>query len=164
MVMTSPTRKPSGDVRPDEPLHHLDQPFREFLDGLPADRPPWFCFFSSGLLHVLHHFLRFTPERLNCVFICSGLSKEEAELRDRMSGGRPVFDMTEQVGSHEIFELLVRNLDRPFGIVDVDCFVTETDWFERCMDGLEPGVAVSGPLSYGPIPLAAPPFLALDPR
>ncbi|MEU7732722.1 dTDP-dihydrostreptose--streptidine-6-phosphate dihydrostreptosyltransferase, partial [Streptomyces griseus] len=31
-------------------------------------------------------------------------------------------------------------------------------------DGLEPGVAVSGPLSYGPIPLAAPPFLALDPR
>ncbi|MFD4233547.1 dTDP-dihydrostreptose--streptidine-6-phosphate dihydrostreptosyltransferase [Streptomyces sp. NPDC058542] len=165
MVMTSSsTRKPPGDPRPDEPLHHLDQPFREFLNGLPADRPPWFCFFSSGLLHVLHHFLRFTPEQLNCVFICSGLSEEETGLRDRMSGGMPVFDMDDHVGSHEIFELLLRNLDRPFGIVDVDCFVTDSDWFDRCMDGLEPGVAVSGPLSYGPIPLAAPPLLALDPR
>ncbi|WP_030220058.1 dTDP-dihydrostreptose--streptidine-6-phosphate dihydrostreptosyltransferase [Streptomyces bikiniensis] len=165
MVMTSdPIGNPPGDTRPGESLTHLDHRFREFLAGLPDDRPPWFCFFSSGLLHVVHHFLRFVPERLNCVFVCSALSAEEIALRDRMSGGLPVFDMDDRVGSHEIFELLLRNTDRPFGIVDVDCFVTDTDWFDRCTDGLEPGVAVSGPLSYGPIPLAAPPFLALDPR
>ncbi|MER7104301.1 dTDP-dihydrostreptose--streptidine-6-phosphate dihydrostreptosyltransferase [Streptomyces humidus] len=159
-----PKKELQGSERPGEALLHLDERFRAFLAGVPADRPAWFCFFSSGLLHVVHHFLRFVPERLNCVFISSALDAQERELRDRMSGGLPVFDMDERVGSHEIFELLLRNADRPFGIVDVDCFVTDTDWFDRCTDGLEPGVAVSGPLSYGPIPLAAPPFLALDPR
>ncbi|MER0477444.1 dTDP-dihydrostreptose--streptidine-6-phosphate dihydrostreptosyltransferase [Streptomyces sp. Edi2] len=165
MMMTSgPTKKPPGDRQPDEPLLHLDNRFQQFLAGLLADRPTWFCFFSSGLLHVLHHFLRFVPEPLNCVFICSGLNAQETALRDHMTGKLPAFDMDDRVGSHEIFEFLMRNLDQPFGIVDVDCFVTDTDWFDRCTDGLEPGAAVSGPLSYGPIPLAAPPLLALDPR
>ncbi|MGA5096477.1 dTDP-dihydrostreptose--streptidine-6-phosphate dihydrostreptosyltransferase [Streptomyces lavendulocolor] len=158
------TTTAARDARPDEALLHLDADFRRFLAGLPTDRPTWFCFFSTGLLHVVHHFLRFVPPELNCVFISSALDVEEAALRDRMSGGIPAYDLAERVGSHEIFEFLLRNTDRPFGIVDVDCFVTDTDWFDRCIEGLEPGVAVSGPLSYGPIPLAAPPFLALDPR
>ncbi|WP_042804663.1 hypothetical protein [Streptomyces sp. C] len=161
---TEPTGNAPDDARTEEALLHLDERFRTFMAGVPADSPPWFCFFSTGLLHVFNHFLRFAPERLNCVFVCSALDAEEIELRDRMSGGRPVFDLDERVGSHEIFEFLLRTMDRPFGIVDVDCFVTDTEWFDRCTDGLEPGVAVSGPLSYGPLPLAAPPFLALDPR
>ncbi|MFH9424060.1 dTDP-dihydrostreptose--streptidine-6-phosphate dihydrostreptosyltransferase [Streptomyces sp. NPDC017529] len=151
------------DPRAGEALVSLDERFQRFLSGLPADRPVWFCFFSSGLLHVIQHFLRFVPPDLNCAFVSSGLTPAETAVRDTMSGGMPAFDLDESVGSHEIFEFLLRNLDRPFGIVDSDCFVMDAEWFTRCTDGLEPGVAVSGPLSYGPIPLAAPPFLAIDP-
>ncbi|PWW60378.1 hypothetical protein [Actinokineospora spheciospongiae] len=140
-----------------------DRQFREFVGELPTDGPPWFCFFSSGLLHVIQHFLRFLPPTLNFAFVCSGLTAEERKVRDEMSDGLPAFDLTERVGSHEIFEFLLRNLDRPFGIVDSDCFVMDTEWFTRCTDGLQPGVAISSPLSYGPIPLAAPPFMAIDP-
>ncbi|MCY0950572.1 dTDP-dihydrostreptose--streptidine-6-phosphate dihydrostreptosyltransferase [Streptomyces sp. H27-S2] len=162
----APPHAPQGrpeDERTDEALVHLDDRFRQFVAGLPNDRPVWFCFFSSGLLHVIQHFLRFLPPDLNCAFVCTGLTPAEVEVRDRMSRGLPAFDMDEPVGSHEIFEFLLRNLDRPFGIVDSDCFVMEPDWFTRCTDGLAPDVAVSGPLSYGPIPLAAPPFLAINP-
>ncbi|WP_330478987.1 dTDP-dihydrostreptose--streptidine-6-phosphate dihydrostreptosyltransferase [Streptomyces platensis] len=148
----------------DEALLYQDERFQEFLSGLPADSPVWFCFFTSGLLHVTQHFLRFVPPGLNVAFVCSDLTQEEIAVRDTMSEGLPAFDIDERVGSHEIFEFLLRNLDRPFGIVDCDCFVMEADWFTRCLDGLEPGVAVSSPFSYGPIPLAAPPFMALDPR
>ncbi|MBZ6474062.1 dTDP-dihydrostreptose--streptidine-6-phosphate dihydrostreptosyltransferase [Streptomyces griseocarneus] len=153
----------TADGNSDEALLSLDERFQQFVASLPADRPVWFCFFSSGLLHVIQHFLRFVPPQLNCAFLSSGLTPEEIAVRDTMSGGLPAFDMDERVGSHEIFEFLLRNLDRPFGIVDSDCFVMDADWFTRCTDGLEPGVAVSGPLSYGPIPLAAPPFLAINP-
>ncbi|WUB15022.1 dTDP-dihydrostreptose--streptidine-6-phosphate dihydrostreptosyltransferase [Streptomyces platensis] len=141
-----------------------DERFQEFLSGLPAGPPVWFCFFTSGLLHVTRHFLRFVPPGLNVAFVCSDLTQEEIAVRDTMSDGLPAFDIDERVGSHEIFEFLLRNLDRPFGIVDCDCFVMDADWFTRCTDALEPGVVVSSPFSYGPIPLAAPPFMALDPR
>ncbi|GFE13814.1 hypothetical protein Sgleb_18610 [Streptomyces glebosus] len=148
----------------DEALLSQDERFQEFLSGLPAGPPVWFCFFTSGLLHVTRHFLRFVPPGLNVAFVCSDLTQEEIAVRDTMSDGLPAFDIDERVGSHEIFEFLLRNLDRPFGIVDCDCFVMDADWFTRCTDALEPGVVVSSPFSYGPIPLAAPPFMALDPR
>ncbi|OMI37007.1 dTDP-dihydrostreptose--streptidine-6-phosphate dihydrostreptosyltransferase [Streptomyces sparsogenes] len=157
------TSESTAEPSYEEALLSQDERFQKFLAGLPADTPVWFCFFSSGLLHVIQHFLRFVPPGINFAFLSSGLTAEEIALRNTMSNGRPAFDLDEGVGSHEIFEFLLRNLDRPFGIVDSDCFVMEADWFTRCMDGLEPGVAVSSPLSYGPIPLAAPPFMALDP-
>lgn len=112
---------------------------------------------------MIEHFLRFLPPELNCAFLSSGLTDQERAVRDAMSGGLPAFDLNERIGSHEIFEFLLRNLDRPFGIVDSDCFVMDAGLFDRCVDGLEPGVAVSGPLTYGPIPLAAPPLLAINP-
>ncbi|GHF52129.1 hypothetical protein GCM10010218_36920 [Streptomyces mashuensis] len=150
-----------------EALTSLDERFQEFLSGLPDDRPLWFSFYSTGLLHAVQHFLRFVPPQIECVFLTSALTPEEMAVRDAMTGavdnGPRSFDIAERVGSHEIFEFLMRNLDRPFGIVDVDCFVMDADWFRHCMDGLEPGVAVSGPFTYGPIPLAAPPLMAIDP-
>ncbi|WP_309059015.1 dTDP-dihydrostreptose--streptidine-6-phosphate dihydrostreptosyltransferase [Streptomyces sp.] len=158
-----PTPARTADLSYDEALLSQDERFRTFLAGLPSDTPVWFCFFSSGLMHVIQHFLRFVPPRLNFAFVCSGLTDDEIDLRDTLSRGRPAFDLDERVGSHEIFEFLLRNLDRPFGIVDSDCFVMDADWFTRCTDDLEPDVAVSSPLSYGPIPLAAPPFMAINP-
>ncbi|MGV9884668.1 dTDP-dihydrostreptose--streptidine-6-phosphate dihydrostreptosyltransferase [Streptomyces sp. NPDC003006] len=157
------TPEPTAGPSYDEALLSEDERFQKFLAELPADTPVWFCFFSSGLLHVIQHFLRFVPQGLNFAFVSSGLTAQEIALRDTMSDGLPAFDLDEGIGSHEIFEFLLRNLDRPYGIVDSDCFVADADWFTRCMDGLGPGVAVSSPLSYGPIPLAAPPFMALDP-
>ncbi|WP_309501156.1 hypothetical protein [Saccharopolyspora gloriosae] len=144
-------------------LGALDERFQIFVSRLPEDRPIWFCFFSSGLLHVIQHFLRFVPDDLNCAFITSGLTREEGELWGELTS-LPTFGMTESVGSHEIFELLFRNMDRPFGLVDSDCFVIRSEFFAECMADLKPGVAISGPLCYGPIPLAAPPFMAIDPR
>ena len=123
----------------------------------------WFCFFSSGLLHVIKHFLRFIPSDLNCSFLTSGMTPEESTVWKEMTS-LPTFAMEEQVGSHEIFELLFRNLDRPFGIVDSDCFVLDPQWYSECIAGLQPGVAINGPLCYGPIPLAAPPFMSINPR
>ncbi|GGZ97273.1 dTDP-dihydrostreptose--streptidine-6-phosphate dihydrostreptosyltransferase [Streptomyces bluensis] len=161
---THPTDAAAAPASYDEALLAEDQRFQHFLSGLSTGAPVWFCFFTSGLLHVTRHFLRFVPPGLNVAFVCSDLTREEAAVRDTMSGGLPAFDIDKRVGSHEIFELLLRNLDRPFGMVDCDCFVTKADWFTRCTDALTEGVAVSGPFTYGPVPLAAPPFMALDPR
>lgn len=102
------------------------------------------------------------PPQLNCALITSGLATDEISLRDSMTSF-PAFDMTERVGSHEIFELLFRNLDRNYGLVDSDCFVMNGSWFADSMAGLRPGVAINGALSYGPIPLAPPPFIAINP-
>lgn len=155
----------SGGSR-DDPLAgmelcHLDDAFQRFLRSVDDDRL-WFCFFGPGLLHVFRHFTRFLPAELNCALLTTALTADERALLREITP-LPVFHVPGLVDSKAVYELLFRNCARPFGWVDVDCFVARGGWFAECAAGAGPGIAACGPFLYGPIPLLAAPMMCFNP-
>lgn len=143
-------------------LLHLDDSFQAFLRGLEDADVVWFCFFSTGLLHVLGHFVQFIPPSISFVLLTSALDDDELAALAGLTS-HPFFPIAERVDSKAVYELLFRNVDQPFGWVDVDCFVSDSRWFDEATRSLDRQNAVSGAFQYGPIPIAAAPFLVVNP-
>ena len=151
--------------RPDAGRRELmdaDDAFSAFRARIDRKSPVWWCFFSSGMLHVLVHFLRFVGDRSQIALISSELSGEEMDWVDKHVG-LPCFHLEADVDPKSIYELLMRSADGPFGWIDVDCFLTAESWFDECEAALSSDVVLVGPFAYGPIPLLAAPFLLINP-
>jgi dTDP-dihydrostreptose-streptidine-6-phosphate dihydrostreptosyltransferase len=143
-------------------LKGADDDFAAFCGRLNRREPLWWCFFSSGMLHVLAHFLRFVGDMPRIVLLSSSLTEQERVwMAERVDV--PCFHIGAAVDPKSIYELLIRHASGPFGWIDVDCFLEAASWFEECEASLRDDVVLSGPFAYGPIPLLAAPFLLLNP-
>ncbi|MFC5288472.1 VOC family protein [Actinokineospora guangxiensis] len=139
------TREVKHRLRRREEVPELRR-IRAFIDGLDPDRPPFFMFFTQGLLHWVRNAERLVPDDVNLVFIGSALpAEEQAWLRDNTS--RPLHNIELGVDDNTTWDFLFDCNRRGFGYLDIDCFVLNPDLF-RDMATLAPDVAMNGIWTY----------------
>ncbi len=159
----------AGDERPcyidvdaiQEDLVHEDRRFEQFARSIRTVGSTWYCYVGHGLVHMIALFLRFIPDHVNLAFIGGGLDADERAILSEYH--RPVFYLDRAVDPNALYEMMFRTEMQAFGWIDLDCLVINSDWFREIELRLSENVAMSGPFSYGPIPLRGTPFALFHP-
>lgn len=119
---------------------------RTFVAGLDRTSPPFYMFFTQGLLHWVRSAERLVPADVNLVFIGSALPRDEQEWL-RANTSRPLHNIDLGVDDNTTWDFLFECNDSGFGYIDIDCFVLDPDLFTD-LAAIEPDVAVNGVWTY----------------
>jgi len=92
---------------------------------------PFFIIGVSGSLHIVKLCIRFIPSQTKIILISNGLADWENEwclCNLRLSG---FIRFSNRIGHGQVLDFLFKELDKPFGILDYDCFVLNPIIFEE---------------------------------
>lgn len=123
-----------------EQAHRLD--FEAFYARLPRDRPPFYMFFTSGLLHWVVKTLEFVPRDVHVVLLGAGLTPDEVTYL-KAYVPRPSHPISLRVWDSTVWEWLFEVNQTDFGWLDVDCLVLNPTLFDQ-MSRVDDEVALSG--------------------
>lgn len=119
---------------------------RAFIDGLDQSSPPFYMFFTQGLLHWVRSAERLVPDDVNLVLIGSALPTEEQEWL-QANTSRPLHNIELGVDDNTTWDFLFECNRHGFGYIDIDCFVLDPDIF-RDLTTISPDVAVNAVWTY----------------
>jgi len=86
-----------------------------------------------GCLHILEICLRYIPAFINIIIISNGLSEwEQSWLSKNLKFSKTII-LPSLFPHGDVINILVQNLEKPFGIMDYDCFVFNQDLFNEAV-------------------------------
>ena len=113
-------------IRDKSKYHYTHHDFKKLEDL----KDPFFIVLIPGSLHIFEICLRFIPPSVNIVLVLNGLDQWE---RDYLSTKYiyPSISIREMTKHGKVLDLIFDNYQKPFGIIDYDCFVIDISLFER---------------------------------
>ena len=105
---------------------------------------PFYMIGIPGSLHIMKLCAKYIPEYVNTVLVLNGMDEwEEEKARSLLSPKRIVRLNHSGVVPHgKVLDMLFRNMQNPFGIIDYDCFIFNAGMFSQ-ITSLEPDVIVN---------------------
>jgi hypothetical protein len=85
---------------------------------------PFFVICIPGSLHLVQLFLRFFPKDENVILVLNGLSEPETNWAHGHFSAQRIVTIPELLNHGKVMDLLFGGMDRPFGILDYDLFIT----------------------------------------
>lgn len=107
---------------------------KQLKDLAKAVHNPFFVIVMPGSLHILKVFMRYAPEMVNFVLILNGVNQwEKTWLQSKYPDFRKITLNT--TSSHGlVMDLLIDHFQNPFGMIDSDCFVFDTNYFKKAQE------------------------------
>jgi hypothetical protein len=98
----------------------------------PSDlKSPFFVVATRGNLHVVKLCLRYIPSSEDCVIVLNGLEGWERTWARHNLKAKGFITFPFRIDHGMVIDYLISWLDQPFGLLDEDCFIFESDCFER---------------------------------
>ena len=92
---------------------------------------PFFMIGIPGSVHIMKLNARYIPKEINLILVLNGMDDWEEEKARTLLKPKGIIRINNNalVPHGKVLDLLFRNLQKPFGILDYDCFVFNTDYF-----------------------------------
>lgn len=104
---------------------------KQLKDLAKAVHNPFFVIVMPGSLHILKVFMQYAPDTVNFVLILNGVNQwEKTWLQSRYPGFRKI-TLNTTLSHGLVMDLLIDHFQKPFGMIDYDCFVFEPDYFVK---------------------------------
>lgn len=114
----------------EQKLNSARRQIRKQLESIKGLPDPFFIIGVSGGLHLVKLCLSYVPKDVNIVFIANGLdSWEKRWINKNISV--PTIIINSLLDHRQVINLLLDNIQKPFGILDCDCFVFNPDLFNQ---------------------------------
>lgn len=111
---------------------------------------PFFMIGIPGSLHIMKLCAKYIPENVNLVLVLNGMDAWEEEKAQSILNPMGIIRLQNSgVITHgKVLDMLFRNMQKPFGIIDYDCFIFNESLFDQIME-FQPGVMLNSPFSKG---------------
>ena len=121
-------------------LRRLASVAATFVKSSPSSSPMWVMVVMPGSLHIAAAAVRRMPE--NLFIILNGLDDWEVSWAQRHLREFGRLHRCRRVYPHYVLlDCLIEGVDSPFGIIDYDCFVRDSEVFQDCRQPLQDAVA-----------------------
>ncbi|HAF61804.1 MAG TPA: hypothetical protein DCK95_05715 [Anaerolineaceae bacterium] len=108
---------------------------------------PFFITAIPGSLHIIDLCLRFIPASQSVVLVSNGISDWEYQWAlDHLAVDSNI-RFKRMLRHADVIDFLFNNLDKPFGIIDYDCFVMKPLIFEK-ISAVKPGYLANAFFNY----------------
>ena len=105
--------------------------FSKQLHSLRQIESPFFIICLHGSLHLVDLCLNYFPANQKVVLISNGLSNWEITWAKKNLKVDGFLYLPKRVVHGFVVDLLIQELEHPFGLLDYDCYVFDTSIFER---------------------------------
>lgn len=92
---------------------------------------PYVIIGVPGCLHVVDLCLKYVPKDVDVIFISNGLEKWEEEWARKNLDVRSIIWIDKMLSHGDVLDLMFDKFQRPFGILDYDCFVFNRSYFYK---------------------------------
>ncbi len=105
---------------------------------------PFFMIGIPGSLHIMKLCAKYIPEYVNTVLVLNGMDEWEEEKARLLLSPKGIVRLNHSgvVPHGKVLDMLFRNMQNPFGIIDYDCFIFNAGMFSQ-ITSLEPDVIVN---------------------
>lgn len=92
--------------------------------------PPFFVIVMPGGLHILMVFLRYIVNWVPLILVLNGIDEYEKAWIDQHYPELTKLSLRVTFKHGSIIDLIVDNFKKPFGMIDSDCFIFNSNYFE----------------------------------
>ena len=105
---------------------------------------PFYMIGIPGSLHIMKLCAKYIPEYVNTVLVLNGMDEWEEEKARLLLSPKGIVRLNHSgvVPHGKVLDMLFRNMQNPFGIIDYDCFIFNAGIFNQ-ITSLEPDVIVN---------------------
>ncbi|PKO09626.1 MAG: hypothetical protein CVU40_10045 [Chloroflexi bacterium HGW-Chloroflexi-2] len=93
----------------------------------------FFIIAIPGCLHILEICLKNIPNYINIIIVSNGLTGWEQTWLSKNLKFRKIIKIPFLYPHGEVIDILIKNIDKPFGIMDYDCFVFDHNLFKEAI-------------------------------
>lgn len=115
---------------------------KQLKDLAGTTENPFFVIVMPGSLHILKVFMRYAPETVDFVLILNGVNQWEKTWLQSSYPGFCKIILKTTLNHGPVMDLIIDNFGKPFGMIDSDCFVFKSDYFDK-MQVLEEDVLLN---------------------